>query len=247
VLAGAAIPFCLVRNWYTGSSSGTLVRPWPRRRAPAHHLCITPRRAVRSRAAPVVLPQLLRGAGVRQAAARVPGLPGAEELPRTSRPGLSASSWTCREDRWRRTRCSAGDQRRRPAGLRRHHHRRRRDRGPSALQRPGTRRGRPGAVQWALGVGNPVRYARLQPGQVRGEMEDIPLPDASVDVVISNGVLSRRWPRPERLGGVSVEGDGGAGLRRQTPAGRTIGVPHRVRRRPGPPRTARRWACRTSR
>jgi arsenite methyltransferase len=24
----------------------------------------------------------------------------------------------------------------------------------------------PGAVQWALGVGNPVRYARLQPGQV---------------------------------------------------------------------------------
>jgi hypothetical protein len=23
----------------------------------------------------------------------------------------------------------------------------------------------PGAVQWALGVGNPVRYARLQPGQ----------------------------------------------------------------------------------
>jgi arsenite methyltransferase len=101
-----------------------------------------------------------------------------------------------------------------------------------------------GAVQWALGVGNPVRYARLQPGQVvldvgsgggidtilaairvgqggravglevleemcqrgrrhavqagvdgwteflRGEMEDIPLPDAWVDVVISNGVLN---------------------------------------------------------
>ena len=23
----------------------------------------------------------------------------------------------------------------------------------------------PGAVEWALGVGNPVRYARLQPGQ----------------------------------------------------------------------------------
>ena len=102
----------------------------------------------------------------------------------------------------------------------------------------------PGAVQWALGVGNPVRYARLQPGQVvldvgsgggidtvlaarrvgpegraigldvleemcergrrhaaqagvegwtefqRGEMEAIPLPDASVDVAISNGVLN---------------------------------------------------------
>jgi arsenite methyltransferase len=102
----------------------------------------------------------------------------------------------------------------------------------------------PGAVEWALGVGNPVRYARLQPGQVvldigsgggidtilaarrvgpqgravgldmleemcergrghaaqagveswtgflQGEMEDIPLPDASVDVAISNGVLN---------------------------------------------------------
>jgi arsenite methyltransferase len=101
-----------------------------------------------------------------------------------------------------------------------------------------------GAVAWALGVGNPVRYARLQPGQVvldvgsgggvdtilaakrvgpqgraigldvleemcergrghaaqagvegwteflRGEMEAIPLPDESVDVVISNGVLN---------------------------------------------------------
>jgi arsenite methyltransferase len=102
----------------------------------------------------------------------------------------------------------------------------------------------PGAVQWALGVGDPVRYARLQPGQVvldvgsgggidtilaarrvgpegraigldtleemcergrthateagvegwtdflQGEMEDIPLPDASVEVMISNGVLN---------------------------------------------------------
>jgi arsenite methyltransferase len=101
-----------------------------------------------------------------------------------------------------------------------------------------------GAVEWALGVGNPVRYARLQPGQVvldvgsgggidtilaasrigpegraigldvleemcergrghaaqagvqgwteflQGEMEDIPLPDRSVDVAISNGVLN---------------------------------------------------------
>jgi arsenite methyltransferase len=101
-----------------------------------------------------------------------------------------------------------------------------------------------GAVAWALGVGNPVRYAWLQPGQAvldvgsgggidtilaargvgpegraigldvleemcergrghaaqagvegwtefrQGEMEDIPLPDASVDVAISNGVLN---------------------------------------------------------
>ena len=101
-----------------------------------------------------------------------------------------------------------------------------------------------GAVEWALGVGNPVRYARLRPGQtvldvgsgggidtilaarqvgpegraigldvledlcergrghaaqagvegwtgfLEGEMEDIPLPDASVDVAISNGVLN---------------------------------------------------------
>jgi arsenite methyltransferase len=102
----------------------------------------------------------------------------------------------------------------------------------------------PGAVEWALGVGNPVRYALLQPDEtvldigsgggidtilaahrvgpegaaigldvveamlerarvhatqagvagstefIRGEMEDIPLPDGSVDVVISNGVLN---------------------------------------------------------
>jgi arsenite methyltransferase len=101
-----------------------------------------------------------------------------------------------------------------------------------------------GAVEWALGVGTPVRYARLQPGQtvldigsgggidtilaarrvgpkgnaigldvleemcergrrhaaeagveewtrfLLGEMEDIPLPDESVDVSISNGVLN---------------------------------------------------------
>lgn len=101
-----------------------------------------------------------------------------------------------------------------------------------------------GAVEWALGVGNPVRYAFLQPGEavldvgsgggidsilaarrvgpegkaigldvleemcdrgrrhaaeagvdgwtefVRGEMEAIPLPDRSVDVVVSNGVLN---------------------------------------------------------
>jgi arsenite methyltransferase len=102
----------------------------------------------------------------------------------------------------------------------------------------------PGAIAWALGVGNPVRYARLQPAQTvldvgsgggidtilaarsvgpegravgldvlaemcergrshaaqagvegwtefrQGEMEDIPVPDQSVDVVISNGVLN---------------------------------------------------------
>jgi arsenite methyltransferase len=101
-----------------------------------------------------------------------------------------------------------------------------------------------GARTWALGVGNPVRFAFLQPGEVvldigsgggidtilaakrvgaegkaigldvveamlerarahaadagvsgwtefvHGEMERIPLPDASVDVVISNGVLN---------------------------------------------------------
>jgi len=101
-----------------------------------------------------------------------------------------------------------------------------------------------GAVGWALGVANPIRYAFLQPGEVvldigsgggidtilaarrvgatgraigldlleemcerarshaaeagvdawtelvQGEMEDIPLPDSSVDVVVSNGVLN---------------------------------------------------------
>jgi arsenite methyltransferase len=101
-----------------------------------------------------------------------------------------------------------------------------------------------GAIEWALGVGNPVRYAFLRPGEtvldvgsgggidsilaahrvsqvgqvigldiledmcerarrhaaearvagwatfVKGQMEDIPLPDHSVDVVISNGVLN---------------------------------------------------------
>lgn len=101
-----------------------------------------------------------------------------------------------------------------------------------------------GAVEWALGVGNPVRHASLHPGEtvldlgcgggidtilasaavgekgrvigldvlpemierasthaseagladrtefVRGEMEQVPLPDGSVDVVISNGVIN---------------------------------------------------------
>lgn len=100
-----------------------------------------------------------------------------------------------------------------------------------------------GAVELALGVGNPVRYARLKPGEVvldlgcgagidtllaaravgpegkvigldmtpemqerarqhvreagatnveirAGFMEEIPLPDASVDVIVSNGALT---------------------------------------------------------
>lgn len=101
-----------------------------------------------------------------------------------------------------------------------------------------------GAVEWALGVGNPVRYAFLRSGEtvldvgsgggidtilaahrvgpdgkavglditeamcergrlhaaeadvdgwtefLLGPMEDIPLPDASMDIVISNGVLN---------------------------------------------------------
>ncbi len=101
-----------------------------------------------------------------------------------------------------------------------------------------------GALEWALGVGDPVRYALLRPGEavldvgsgggidtilaarrvgpggkavgldlleemcqrgrrhamqagvqgwtefLQGEMEDIPLPDKSVDVVVSNGVLN---------------------------------------------------------
>jgi arsenite methyltransferase len=110
----------------------------------------------------------------------------------------------------------------------------------------------PSVVDWALGVGNPVRHAALQPGEtvldvgcgagidtilaaravgptgraigldlleemcerarghaqdaevaqwtefVRGEMEEIPLPDASVDVVISNGVINLS-PRKSRV------------------------------------------------
>jgi len=101
-----------------------------------------------------------------------------------------------------------------------------------------------GAVEWALGVGNPIRHADLAPGEtvldvgsgggvdtilaarrvgptghaigldmldemlerarahaaeagvggwtefVQGEMEAIPLPDESVDVVVSNGVIN---------------------------------------------------------
>jgi arsenite methyltransferase len=108
------------------------------------------------------------------------------------------------------------------------------------------------AVDWALGVGNPVRHAALRPGEtvldvgcgagidtilaaravgssgraigldlleemrerarghaqeagvaewtefVRGEMEEIPLPDSSVDVVISNGVINLS-PRKSRV------------------------------------------------
>jgi arsenite methyltransferase len=109
-----------------------------------------------------------------------------------------------------------------------------------------------GAVDWALGVGNPVRHAELAPGEsvldlgsgggidtilaaravgpsgkaygvdlledmraratanarevgveawtefVQGEMEDIPLPNNSVDVVISNGVINLS-PRKARV------------------------------------------------
>lgn len=110
----------------------------------------------------------------------------------------------------------------------------------------------PAAVNWALGVGNPVRHAGLQPGEtvldvgsgggidsilaahqvgpagsvvgldilpamtaraaeqaraagvgdqcrfVVGQMEAVPLPDASVDVVISNGVINLS-PRKSRV------------------------------------------------
>ena len=109
-----------------------------------------------------------------------------------------------------------------------------------------------GAVEWSLGVGNPVRHADLRPGEVvldlgsgggidsilaarhvqpggtvygldvlpamveraerhaaeagveaateflQGEMEAIPLPDGSVDVVISNGVINLS-PRKSRV------------------------------------------------
>ncbi len=109
-----------------------------------------------------------------------------------------------------------------------------------------------GAVEWALGVGNPVRHAELKSGEtvldvgsgggidtilaaakvgptgraigldlldemcerarghaaaagvggwtefLRGEMEQIPLPDSSVDVVISNGVINLS-PRKSRV------------------------------------------------
>ena len=109
-----------------------------------------------------------------------------------------------------------------------------------------------GAIDWALGVGNPVRHAALKPGEivldvgcgagldsllaaqavgpsgrvigldlleemcergrahakeagvdgwtefVQGEMEDIQLPDASIDVVISNGVINLS-PRKSRV------------------------------------------------
>jgi len=110
----------------------------------------------------------------------------------------------------------------------------------------------PGAIEWALGVGNPVPHAEPRPGETvldlgsgggidtilaarevgptgravgidlladmvdrasanaraagvdgwtefrRGEMEDIPLEDASVDVVISNGVINLS-PRKSRV------------------------------------------------
>lgn len=115
----------------------------------------------------------------------------------------------------------------------------------------------PGAVEWALGVGNPIRYAFLRPGEavldvgsgggidtilaarrvgpegkaigldvleemcergrrhaaeagvgdwtefVRGEMEDVPLPDESVDVVVSNGVLNLSARKSRALAEIS--------------------------------------------
>ncbi|MGZ8650880.1 MAG: methyltransferase domain-containing protein [Actinomycetota bacterium] len=110
----------------------------------------------------------------------------------------------------------------------------------------------PTAIDWALGVGNPTRFAELRPGEtvldvgsgggidtilaakaigptgraigldlldemcgragdhareagvdgwtefLRGEMEQIPLPDGKVDVVISNGVINLS-PRKSRV------------------------------------------------
>lgn len=110
----------------------------------------------------------------------------------------------------------------------------------------------PGAIEWALGVGNPVPHAELRTGETvldlgsgggidtilaarevgsegraigidllpdmveraganaaeagvdawtefrRGEMEDVPLEDSSVDVVISNGVINLS-PRKSRV------------------------------------------------
>jgi SAM-dependent methyltransferase len=109
-----------------------------------------------------------------------------------------------------------------------------------------------GAIEWALGVGNPIAHAALKPGETvldlgpgggidsilaahevgpgghvvgidmldemvdrasenardagvgdwtefqRAQMEDIPLPDASVDVVVSNGVINLS-PRKSRV------------------------------------------------
>jgi SAM-dependent methyltransferase len=111
----------------------------------------------------------------------------------------------------------------------------------------------PGAIEWSLGVGNPVRYAFLRAGEtvldvgsgggidtilaghrvgpegkavglditdamcergrvhaaeagvgewtefLLGSMEDIPLPDASVDVAISNGVLNLSFRKSRAL------------------------------------------------
>ena len=129
-----------------------------------------PRRIARGpgegRAAPVVLPQLLRGAGVRQGAPGVPGLPGRRGAPPASQGPAGAVRGRPLGGHGAGSDVPARDPGDRPAGLWRHRDRRRRDRGPPALQRPGTCRGPPGAVDWALGVGNPVRYARLQPGQV---------------------------------------------------------------------------------
>jgi len=122
----------------------------------------------------------------------------------------------------------------------------------------------PGAVDWSLGVGNPVRYGFLEPGEVvldvgsgggidtilaarrvgpegravgldiieemrerarrhateagvegwtefrLGEMEAIPMPDESVDVVISNGVLNLSARKSRALARSSVSFGPGA-------------------------------------
>ncbi len=48
----------------------------------------------------------------------------------------------------------------------------------------------PGAVASFAGVGNPAAASGVRMACHEGRMEDIPLPDASVDVVISNGVIN---------------------------------------------------------
>ena len=62
------------------------------------------------RGAPVVLPHLLRGTGVRQGTARVPGHPGGRGASRTSRPGWSGSWPTSRRADGPGPHLPAGDQ-----------------------------------------------------------------------------------------------------------------------------------------
>src|SRR4029453_8038710 len=117
-------------------------------------------------AAPVVLPQLLWGAGVRHAAARVPGLPERRGAPRTRQgparavPDRPLGGPMARDLMFQQEIKETVQQAyaaiaggggetvaRRPCGAK------------ELAEAPA------GAVPWALGVGNPVRYARLQPGQ----------------------------------------------------------------------------------